>query len=91
LQAAVQIACKEFALRAELILPDFRCDPALSRFLILQEDQQKQFYNLHHDRWIRLVEYEDRVISADDIDGWKDVQPISPYEDLFSDAVDSST
>ena len=42
------------------------CDPDN---LVLVEEQQKQFYDLHHDRWIKLISYQDRDISVDDIAG----------------------
>jgi hypothetical protein len=38
--------------------------------LILPKEQQKEFYDLHRDRWIKLIGYQDRDISAIDIAGW---------------------
>jgi hypothetical protein len=58
------------------------CDP---HNLILPKDQQSQFYDLHRDRWIKLVGHEDRDISADDIERWKSERPKPPYRDPTDD------
>jgi hypothetical protein len=62
--------------------------------LILPAEQQKQFYDLHRDRWIKLIAYEDREISADDIEHWRAERPTQPYrdadDDIFRDPGDDS-
>ena len=63
------------------------CDP---RSLILPEDQQdrQKLYSQYNDRWIRLVDYEDRVISDDEIKCWNDEAPKpqeKPYYDIFDE------
>ena len=52
--------------------------------LILPNEQQKQFYDLHRDRWINLISYQDRDISADDITGWNAATPMHLYNDLVT-------
>jgi hypothetical protein len=63
------------------------CDP---NNLILPKEQQKQFYGLYNNRWIKFVGYEDRDISADDIKRWKIEQPRQTYrdpeDDIFRDS-----
>jgi hypothetical protein len=58
------------------------CDP---HNLILPKDQQKQFYDLYRDRWIKLIGYEDRHISAADIERWTSERPKPPYRDPTDD------
>jgi hypothetical protein len=57
--------------------------------LILPEEQQRQFYDLHRDRWIKLIGYEDRDVVADDIERWKSERPKQrcrdPDDDIFRD------
>jgi hypothetical protein len=57
------------------------CDP---NNLVLPKEQQKEFYDLHRDRWIKLVDYQDRDISADYIAGWNAAQPARQYSDPFT-------
>ena len=50
--------------------------------LILPKEQQKEFYDWHRDRWIKLISYQDRDISADDIAGWNSPKPMHLHSDL---------
>jgi HEPN superfamily RES-like protein/RES domain-containing protein len=67
------------------------CDP---HNLILPTDQQSQFYDLHRDRWIKLVGHSDRDISAGDIQRWKSERPKplyrDPTDDIFRDPEDDT-
>jgi hypothetical protein len=58
------------------------CDP---HNLILPKEQQRQFYDLHRDRWIKLIGYEDRDVVADDIERWKLERPKQHYRDPDDD------
>jgi hypothetical protein len=58
------------------------CDP---NNLMLPKEQQKEFYNLHRDRWIDLIGYQDRDISEGDIAGWNAAKPTGLYEDVYAD------
>ena len=63
------------------------CDP---KSLILPEDQQdrQKLYNQYNGPWIRLVDYEDRAISDDDLKCWNDEAPKlqeKPYHDIFDE------
>jgi len=58
------------------------CD---SHNLILPKEQQRQFYDLHRDRWIKLIGYEDRDVVADDIERWKLERPKQHYRDPDDD------
>jgi len=58
------------------------CDP---NNLVLPKEQQKQFYGLYDDRSIKLVGYEDRDVSAVDIERWTSERPKQPYRDPDDD------
>jgi hypothetical protein len=53
--------------------------------LILPKEQQRQFYDLHRDRLIKLTGYEDRDVVADDIERWKSERPKQRYRDPDDD------
>jgi hypothetical protein len=50
--------------------------------LILLKEQQKDFYDLHRDRWVKLVDYQDRDVSAEDLAAWSAATPRPRYSDL---------
>jgi hypothetical protein len=57
------------------------CDP---NSLILPQEQRHELYDLHRDRWIGLVGYEDRCISAEYIAGWKAEKSRHSFGALFT-------
>jgi RES domain len=46
--------------------------------LVLPEEQQDDWYDMHQDRWIKLIGYQDQDISAIDIAGWNAETPARP-------------